>query len=156
MTMKAASTTFQATQRVGEKSSCYTSTVEAVYEPLNTTVTYLEGNGQQVVLVTAHMKIYSQLLYREIQRTVKRVLGLPGRSVIVMSSHNHSTVRLSDESQQAFWGEGKRSGAIPLTRTAKRFFKSLAEALRPLPKRAVEVNVSWASRARSGARTLRR
>ena len=154
--MRASSTTFQATQRVGERSSCFTSTVEAVYEPLDTTVTYLEGDGQQVVLVTAHMKIYSQLLYREIQRTVKRVLGLPGRSVIVMSSHNHSTVRLSDESQQAFWGEGKRSGAIPLTRTAKRFFKSLAEALRPLPKRAVEVNVSWASRARSGARTLRR
>ena len=142
--IRAAATTFQVTQRVGEPSSSFESTIEAVYEPLDTTVTYLEDNGQRIVLITAHIITHTQLLYLEMQRTVKRVLGLPGSAVIVISSHNHCSVRLSDEPQQAFWSEGKRRGPIPLTRTGKQFFKRLAQALRGLPKRAVEVEVSWA------------
>ena len=142
--IKAASTTFQVTQRVGERPFSLESPIEAVYEPLDTTVTYLEGDGQRVLLVTPHVTTHTQLLYREIQRTARRVLGLPAASVVVICSHNHCSVGLTAEPQRAYWSEGAKSGKLPLTRAGRQFFSKLAKAMAPLPERAVEVNVSWA------------
>ena len=142
--IKAASTTFQVTQRVGEKPFSLESPIEAVYEPLDTTVTYLEGDGRRVLLIAPHVTTHTQLIYREIQRTAKRVLGLPGESVVVICSHNHCSVGLTAEPQHAFWSESRSRGKIPLTRVGVQFFKALAKAMKPLPRRAVEVDVSWA------------
>ena len=142
--IKASSVTFQITDRVGDKNLSFESRIEAVHEPLDTTVTYLEGDGCKIVLIAAHMITHTHLIYREIQRTVKRVLGLPGEAVVAMCTHNHSYARLTDELQQAFWSEGKRSGPISLTYVGKQFFRRLEQALRRLPARAVEVDVSWA------------
>ena len=142
--IKAAAATFQVTERPGAKGSGVESAVEAVYEPLDTTVTYLEGDGQRIVLVTSHLLTHTQLLYRQIQRSVKKVLGLPGEAVVVISSHNHSYAKLTDEPQSAFWSEGRRRGRLTLLGAGVQFFKGLERVLRGLPRRAVEVRVSWA------------
>ena len=142
--IKASSVTFQITDRVGDKNLSFESRIEAVHEPLDTTVTYLEGDGCKIVLIAAHMITHTHLIYREVQRTVKRVLGLPGSAVVSMCTHNHSYARLTNELQDAFWSEGKRTGKISPTYVGKQFFKSLGRSLRHLPERAVEVDVSWA------------
>jgi hypothetical protein len=142
--IKAAAATFQVIERVGAKGAGPESPIEAVHDPLDTTVTYLEGDGQRIVLITSHLLTHTQLLYRQIQRTVKNVLGLPGEAVMVISSHNHSYAKLSEEPQNAFWSEGRRTGRLTLTGAGKQFFTGLERTLRKLPKRAVEVSVSWA------------
>ena len=142
--IKAAAETFEISERVGAKACGVESPIESVHEPLETTVTYLEGDGREVVLITSHLLTHTQLLYRKIQRTVKNVLGLPGEAVVVISSHNHSYAKLSEEPQNAFWSEGRRRGQLALTGAGEQFFKGLERVLRRLPQRAVEVEVSWA------------
>ena len=142
--IKASAATFSITDRVGETNLSFESPVEAVYDPLDTTVVYLEGDGQKVVLVAANMVTHTHLIYRQVKRTVKRMLGLGTESVLSLSSHNHCYARLTRERQEAFWSEGRRTGPVELTYAGRQFFRGLERALRGLPRRAVEVDVSWA------------
>jgi hypothetical protein len=145
MTMlKAAAETFSVLEYPGASGFNMTSApVDRVLGPLKGTAVLLDQDGTQYVLICLHMLSHTRFLHQRFCRTVSELLGVPASNVMVVSSHNHSSAKLSQEPSEAFWGEGRTDGES-LTSFGKRLFIELARVLRSLPGRLAPVTVEWA------------
>ena len=93
--LKASSTVFSISARVGVPFIEAGFRVEKVVEPLRTTVTYLESGRTKLVLVTPHIITHTFAFYNQIRKTVSRAAGIAANRVVVMSSHNHCSMALT-------------------------------------------------------------
>lgn len=143
-TLRVASSRFGLTPEEGGPTASKTgATVGEVHSPLKTTVTLLESGEDRVLLIATEFNLLRAYVSKHFRNTIAEDLQLPVAHVLIMASHNHSTLTLA-ENDGPIYRLGENDVEPKLLPIGEEFLAELRAQVKRLPGQLEPATVWWA------------